>query len=236
MRLKPRRRALSPIRYRRRLRTVALEWPLMSLAAILNEVDLQLFRLEQARDLLLQSVIPVPPGWRSPRVSKKVDRSPDAAHKVPVSRRRAPKESVRETPLSAENVVDQAVPLPEIVSAKRLSPENSASVESQMQPSVLEPPVRQPSVSTRKREQHRDRLPGRKPPVAANALSKRVPSGWVGVSAEEARRAGEQKIRQPEPSHSEYPVTAAAGRRAFEAAFGGTSETAGTATQDAALD
>jgi len=208
----------------------------MSLAAILNEVDLQLFRLEQARDLLLQSVIPVRPGRRLPRVSKKVHRSPEAAQRGPVSRHRAPKEPLREMPLSAENVVDQAVPLPEIVTAKRLSPENSASAESQMQPSVLEPPVRQPSVSTRKMKQFRDGLPGRTPPMAATALSKRVPSGWIGVSAEEARRAGEQKTRQPEASHSEYPVTAAAGRRAFEAAFGGTSKTAVTATQDAALD
>lgn len=208
----------------------------MSLAAILTELDLQLFRLEQARDLLVQSVIPVRRGRRLPGVSKKVDRSPDVAHRVPVSRRRAPKESVRETLLRAEYVVDQAAPLPEIVDARRLSPENSPSVESLMRPSVLQPPARQPSVSTRKIEQRRDRLPGRKPPVAANALSKRGASGWVGVSAEEARRAGKQKTSQPEASRYEYPVTAAAGRRAFEAAFGGTAETGGTATQDAALD
>lgn len=208
----------------------------MSLAAILNEVDLQLFRLEQARDLLVQSVIPVRPGRRLQRVPEKVERSADVAQRVPVSRRRAPKESLRETLLRAENVVDRAVPLPEIVGVKRLSPENSASVEPQMRPPVPELPVRQPSVSTRKRMQRRDRLPGRKPPVAANALSKRGPSGWIGVSAAEARRAGEQKTRQPKSSRYEYPVTAAAGRRAFEAAFGGTAETAVTATQDAALD
>lgn len=199
----------------------------MSVADIVREIDAYLMRLTQARDLLAESI-----------VAEGRDKAPRAPG---VTRVRETRQARRSAPLSTARTVaeeeggdgEMDLPSPAPVTAPQALP-----VPTPAQPAapVLRFPAPSPAASTPEQQPvvhrvrsapSRTRTPRPRAPASAPALGGSVPSGWIGVSAEEAKRAREQTVAQPAPvPHFEPPATALAGRQAFEAIFGGGSEAA----------
>ena len=216
----------------------------MSLAEIVREIDSYLLRLEQARNLLTQSVVPERSRQRRPLTPAKAVSSERVAHdavitartrrnktrkvklrawKAPAGSQSLPSLTVGSSPAADEGAADMARPA-------SAPPRRTAQMGAAREKGCAAPPERRPI-------RLRDTAPKQQWAGPATALTGSVPSGWIGISAEEAQRSREHKnMMRAKPTHVDAPATALAGRRAFEAIFGSAEESSDGAVADAAPD
>jgi hypothetical protein len=221
----------------------------MSLADIVSAIDAYLLRLEQARDLLMGSTVAGRSGSRRRATSTTSARQSQRSEQDAGARtRKATKSS-----LQASSGPVKPAAAPRTVPAPTLAHPSPAPGVTRPAPTPVvgrpapAPGGMQPAQATgadqipvtvevkklraagpqRRRFSLRTATPKAKPAEPQSALGGAVPTGWVGVSADEARRAREQHVVRPAaPVHFEAPATAPAGRQAFEAIFGGGTEVA----------
>jgi hypothetical protein len=206
----------------------------VSLAAIINEIDVYVLRLQQARDLLAASTM------TQQRARERSRQTAIGALKRVRSRRsvqpRAEKKltagiTTRKQEPAAKNVSSShnGVP-PTIESAERIEPSLSTPgpelQEVEGMPSLQKENGR--ATQQRRRLVQREKSPAKtESPKPEKTARRPVPGGWIVVSAEEAKRQRERAAR-PAQLHSNTPSIGLTGRRAFEALFPDTSESSST--------
>ena len=181
----------------------------MSLAEIVRAIDSYLLRLEQARNLLTQSVVPERSKQRRPLTPAKAVSSERVAHdavitartrrnktrkaklrawKAPAGSQSLPSLTVGSSPAADEGAADMARPAsapPGRTAQLRAAREKGRAVPSERGPIRL-----------------RDTAPKQQWAEPATALTGSVPSGWIGISAEDAKRSREHKnMVRTEPTH-----------------------------------
>lgn len=183
----------------------------MRLAKIIHEIDAYLLRLRQARHLLAASTITEQRSQARSRQTAISARKPKptavnlhgSLNRVSVTVEAAERnEPAFSAPEPAFDQAEGARPLPK--ENRRATPQRRRPARQEKAPAKLEPS-----------------------PKPATATSRPVPTGWIVVSAEEAKRQ-----RQPDTHraqlHSDTPSRGLTGRRAFEALFRDTSESSST--------
>jgi len=205
------------------------------LAEIINEIDVYLLRLRQARDLLAASTMTE---QRSPARSRqrainarKRDRATRSVQPLPKKKlpdgiaTRKPKPAA-ENIYGSQNRVSVTVETAERNEPAFLAPEPAShQVEGAMSLQKENPrttPQRHRPVRQKKAPANLETSP-----MPATASSRPVPTGWIVVSAEEAKRQREPEAHLAQ-LRSAAPSRGLTGRKAFEALFGDTSESSGT--------
>ena len=206
----------------------------MPLAEIINEIDAYLLRLRQARDLLA-----------APAITEQ--RSRGRSRQTAISARRRVRATRNAQPLPEKNLptgITTRKPKPVAESLSGSQNRVSITVESaeRNEPalSAPEPALHQIEGALSLQKENRRATPQRRRPVRqkkalakpespkrATAPSRPVPTGWIVVSAEEAKRQ-----REPEAPlaqlRSDTPSKGLTGKRAFEALFRDISESSDT--------
>lgn len=199
----------------------------MSPAEILQQIDSYLARLQQARFLLAQSMIPGKPSRQRRRptpVKAALPMSPlNPLRKTTTRKSSVPKLMLRPEQLAASRSLgsrSSGSPSPATIRAENVTRLASGPPTETMETRVASekrPPTNRQPEGVR----IRDRTPIKGSAAPPTALSGTVPSGWIGISADEARRSREHKNAvQIERPHVQVPGTPLAGKRAFEALFG----------------
>lgn len=203
----------------------------VSLSEIINEIDVYLLGLRQARDLLKASTMTEQrsrgrTAIRAPkrvRTRRNVQPRPEKKLLTAITTRQ-PKPSA-ENVSSSQNQVSVTIESVERKESALSTPE-PALRHAEGTPSVQK--ENRPAPAQARRLVRREKTPGKskfpKPEMTARGP---VPAGWIVVSAEEAKRQRERAAR-PAQLHSVTPSIGSTGRRAFEALFRDTSESAGT--------
>jgi hypothetical protein len=207
---------------------------IVRLAEIINEIDLYLLNLQQARDLLAASTMTE---QRSRTRSRQTAIS--ARKRVRATRNVQP---LPEKKLSAEITTRTPNPAGENLhrSHDRVSVTVEATERNAPALSAPEPALHQVEGTLSLQKKNARATPQIRRPVRqekaltkpetslkpATASSRPVPAGWVVVSAEEAKRQREPgaHLAQLRPA---APARGLTGRRAFEALFGDTPESSG---------
>jgi len=208
---------------------------IVRLAEIINEIDVYLLRLQQARDLLAASTMTEQrsrarsrqtaiTALKLVRATRNVEPLPEKKLPAGITTRK-PKPATENLP-GSHNRVSVTVE-----AAERNGPALSAP----------EPALHQVEGALSLQKENARATPQRRTPVLqekapaklepfplpATASSRPVPTGWIVVSAEEAKRQ-----REPEAHLAQLrcatPSRGLTGRRAFEALFGDASESSGT--------
>jgi hypothetical protein len=205
------------------------------LAEIINEIDLYLLRLQQARDLLAASTITEQRSRvRSRQTAISVRKRVRAARSAqPLPEKKLPAGVTTPTPKpAAENLygsqdrVSVTVERAERNEPAFLAPELALhQVEGTLSLQKKNPRAKPQRRRPLRQEKARAKLVTS--PMPATASSKPVPTGWIVVSAEEAKRQREPEAHLAQ-LRSATPSRGLTGRRAFEALFGDTSESSGT--------
>jgi hypothetical protein len=208
---------------------------IVRLAEIISEIDVYLLRLQQARDLLAASTVTEQhsrarsrqtaiSARKHVRATRNVQPPPEKKLPAGIATRKA--KPAAENLYGSHNGVSVTVE-----AAERNEPALSAPEPALHQVEVT---LSLQKKNPRATSQPRRPVPQEKAPAEletspkpATASSRPVPSGWIVVSAEEAKRQREPEthlaqLRSPTPSRG------LTGRRAFEALFGDTSESSGT--------
>jgi hypothetical protein len=205
------------------------------LAEIINEIDVYLLRLQQARDLLAASTMTEQRSRvRSRQTAINARKRVRATrNSQPLPEKKLPAVITTRTPKSAaENLYGLH---------NRVSVTAEAAERNEPALSVPEPALHQvegalPLQKKNTRSTPQGRRPARQEkapakletsPRPATASNKPVPTGWIVVSAEEAKRQREPEAHLAQ-LRSAAPARGLTGRRAFEALFGDTSESSGT--------
>ena len=207
----------------------------MPLAEIINEIDLYLLRLQQARDLLAASTMTEK---RSPARSRQTTinarkhvRATRNAQPLP-EKKLPPGIATRKPKPAAEDLYGLHNRASVTVdAAERNEPAQSAPepASHQVERAVSLQKENTRATPQRRRPMRQEKAPAKLEisPTPATASSRPLPSGWIVVSAEEAKRQ-----RETEPHLAQLrlatPSRGLTGRRAFEALFGDTSESCGT--------
>jgi hypothetical protein len=204
------------------------------MAEIINDIDEYLLRLNRARDLLAGSTMTA---QRSQARSRKTAISsgkrvratrnvpPRSEMKLPVGIRTRKAKPASEKLSRSRNGVSVTVEVAERIEPDPLAPERAPHQVEQAR-SVQKESAR---VTPRRRSARQKKTPTKTDtsPKPATASRRPVPTGWIVVSAEEARRQREPQERLAQ-ARSATPSRGLTGRRAFEALFGDTSESSGT--------
>jgi hypothetical protein len=205
------------------------------LAEIINEIDLYLLRLQQARDLLAAS-------------TKTEQRSRARSRQTAISARKLVRTTRNVEPLPEKKLpagITTRMPKPAAENLDGSHNRVSVTVDAaeRNEPAFLAPepalhqvegarPLQKRSTRAtprRRRPARQEKAPAKleNSPKPATASNRPVPTGWIVVSAEEAKRQ-----REPEAHlahlRSAGPARGLTGRRAFEALFGDTPESSGT--------
>jgi hypothetical protein len=207
---------------------------IVPLAEIINEIDVYLLRLQQARDLLAASTITE-------------QRSRARSHQTAISARKL----VRATP-SVQPLPEKKLPAGITTGKPKPAAENPSDSQNRVSLTVEanernkpvlsapEPALHQVegalslhqentrAIPQRRRPMRQEKTPAKleTSPMPATASSKPVPTGWIVVSAEEAKRQREPEAHLAQ-LRSAKPSRGLTGRRAFEALFGDTPESSG---------
>jgi hypothetical protein len=204
------------------------------LAEIINEIDAYLLRLRQARDLLAASTT-TEQRSRGPRrqtalsVRRRVwatrNAQPLPEKKLPsgIATRKA--KPVAENLRGSQNRVSVTVE-----SAERNEPALSAPEPAlhQLDGALSLQKENRRATPQLSRPVRKEKAPAKpESPKPATALSRSVPTGWIVVSAEEAKRQREPEAH-PAQLRSNTPSRGLTGKRAFEALFRDISESSGT--------
>jgi hypothetical protein len=207
---------------------------IVRLAEIINDIDEYLLRLNRARDLLAGSTMTA---QRSQARSRKTAISsgkrvratrnvpPRSEMKLPVGIKTRKAKPASEKLSRSRNGVSVTVEVAERIEPNPLAPERAPhQVEQAL--SVQKESAR---VTPRRRSAQQKKTPTKidASPKPATASRRPVPTGWIVVSAEEAKRQREPQERLAQ-ARSATPSRGLTGRRAFEALFGDTSESSRT--------
>jgi len=205
------------------------------LAEIIDEIDVYLLRLQQARDLLAAS-------------TKTEQRSRTRSRQTAVSARKRVRVTRNAQPLPEKRLpagIATRKPKPAAESlygsASGVSVTVEAAERNEPALSAPEPALHQvegtlslQKKNTQATPQHRrpvrqEKAPAKlePSPMPATASSGPGPTGWIVVSAEEAKRQREPEAHLAQ-LRSAAPSRGLTGRRAFEALFGDTPESSGT--------
>jgi hypothetical protein len=203
----------------------------VSLSEIINEIDAYLLSLRQARDLLTAST---PTERRSRSHNRQAALS--ARTRVRATRNTQP---LPEKTLPAGIPTRKPKPVVENLRGwqNRVSVRVEPAEKNELAHSAPEPALHQVDGAQSLQKENRRATPQRRRPVRqekapakpefslkpATALSRPVPTGWIAVSAEEAKRQREPEAHRA-PLRSGMPSRGSTGKRAFEALFGDVSE------------
>jgi hypothetical protein len=205
------------------------------LAEIINEIDVYLLRLQQARDLLAASTATEQhsrarsrqtaiSARKHVRATRNVQPLPEKKLPAGIATRKA--KSATENLQGSHNGVSVTAE-----AAERNEPARSAPEPAMHQ--VEGAPYLQKgntgATAHRRRPVRQEKAPAKleTSPKPATASSRPVPAGWIVVSAEEAKRQREPEAHLAQ-LRSATPSRGLTGRRAFEALFGDASESSGT--------
>jgi hypothetical protein len=205
------------------------------LAAIMNEIDVYLLRLQQARDLLAASTMTEQRSRvRGPQTAISARKRVRAKRSVqPLPEKKLPAAITTRTPKpAAENLYGWH---------NRVSVTAEAAERNEPAQSAPEPALHQVKEALSLQKENTRTTPQRRRPVRqekapakldtsprpATASNKPVPTGWIVVSAEEGKRQRESEAHLAQ-LRSATPSRGLTGRRAFEALFGDTSQSSGT--------
>jgi hypothetical protein len=208
---------------------------IVRLAEIIIEIDVYLLRLQQARDLLAASTVTE-------------QRSPVRSRQTAINARKSVRTTRNAQPLPEKKLptgVTTRKPKPATEnlhgSHNRVSVTVEAAERNEPAVSAPEPARHQVEGALSFQKKNKRATPQRRRPVPqerasakldpspkpATASNRRIPTGWIVVSAEEAKRQ-----REPEPNlaqlRSATPSRGLTGRKAFEALFGDTSQSSST--------
>jgi hypothetical protein len=208
---------------------------IVRLAAIINEIDVYLLRLQQARDLLAPL-----------RMAEQRSRARSRQTAISARKRVRATRNVQPLPekkLPAGIATRKAKPAAENLYGSHNGVSVTVEAAERNEPALSAPEPRLHKVEGALSLQKEDTraTPQRTRPVRqekapakletstmpATASSKPVPAGWIVVSAEEAKRQREPEAHLAQ-LRSDTPSRGMTGRRAFEALFGDTSESSGT--------
>ena len=208
---------------------------IVRLAEILNEIDAFLLRLRQARNLLAASTITEQRSRARRRQTaisaRKRVRATRSVQPLPEKKRPAGI-TTRKLKPAAENLhgLRNRVSVT-VEAAERNEPAFSAPVPAFDQVEGARPLQKENRRATpqRRRPARQEKATAKlePSPKPATTSNRPVPTGWIVVSAEEAKRQREPDARLAQ-LHSATPSRGLTGRRAFEALFGDTSESSGT--------
>ncbi len=203
----------------------------MRLAEIIDEIDRYVLRLQHARDLLVGSTMAE---QRSPASSRQM--ATNARRRVRATRnalefpekKLAAGITTRKPKPAAENIFGSHGGVSVTVEAAErnepaLSAPESASHQVERTLSVQKGNTRATPQGRRPVRQKKAPTKLETSPMPAATSSKPVPTGWVVVSAKEAKRQREAGKNLAQ-LRSATPSRGLTGRRAFEALFGDTSE------------
>jgi hypothetical protein len=210
---------------------------IVRLAAIINEIDVYLLRLQQARDLLAASTMTEQrsrarsrqtaiSARKRVRATRNVQPHPEKKLPAGITTRK-PKPAA-ENLYGAHNGVSVTVE-----TAERNEPALSAPepVLHQVEGALSLQKESTRAAPQRRRLVRQEKAPAKleTSPMPATASSRPVPTGWIVISAEEAKRQREPDAHLAQ-LRSATPSRGLTGRRAFEALFGDTSESSGTSS------
>jgi hypothetical protein len=205
------------------------------LAEIINEIDAYLLRLRQARHLLA-----------APAITEQRSRGRSRQTAISARRRVRAKRNVQQLPeqkLPAGITTRKPKPVAENLSGSQIRVSMTVEPAERNEPalSAPEPALHQVEGAPSLQKENTRATPQRRGPVRqekapanletspkpGTAFCRPVPTGWIVVSAEEAKRQREPEahlaqLRSPTPSRG------LTGRKAFEALFGDSSESSGT--------
>ena len=207
----------------------------MRLAEIINEIDVYLLRLQQARDLLAASTM------TEQRSRARSRQTAISARKLVRATRNV--QPLPEKKLPAGIATRKAKPAAENLygSHNGVSVTVEAAERNEPALSAPEPPLHLVEAALHLQKEDTRATPQRTRPVRqekaparletspkpATASSRPVPTGWIVISAEEAKRQREPDAHLAQ-LRSATPSRGLTGRRAFEALFGDASEPPGT--------
>jgi hypothetical protein len=207
---------------------------IVRLAEIINEIDEYLLSLKRARDLLAASRMTAQRSQARGRKTaissgKRVRATrnvpPRSEMKLPVGIKTRKAKPASENLSRSRNGVSVTVQVAERIEPDPLAPERAPhQVEEAL--SLQKESTR---VTPRRRRSARQKKTSTKidtSPKPATASRRPVPTGWIVVSAEEAKRQREPQEHLAQ-ARSATPLRGLTGRRAFEALFGDTSEASG---------
>ena len=207
----------------------------MRLAEILKEIDAYLLRLRQARDLLAASTITEHRSRARSRQtaisSRKHVRATRSVQPLP-EKKRPDGITTRKPKPAAENLHGSHNRVSVTVeAAERNEPVFSAPEPAFDQVEGARPLQKENRRATpqRPRPARQEKAPAKlePSPKPATASNRPVPTGWIVVSAEEAKRQREPDAHLAQ-LHSDTPSRGLTGRKAFEALFRDTSESSST--------
>jgi hypothetical protein len=208
---------------------------IVPLAEIIDEIDVYLLRLQQARDLLAASTMteqrPPASSRQSAIIARTLVQAKRNVQPLPEKKlsagitTRKPKPGAENLQGSHNRVSGTAEPV------EGNEPALSAPEPALHQVEGARPLQKKSTRATprRRRPARQEKAPAKleTSPKPATASNRPVPTGWIVVSAEEAKRQ-----REPEPHLAQLRSASRSrgltGRRAFEALFGDTSESSGT--------
>ena len=207
---------------------------IVPLAEIINEIDVYLLRLRQARDLLASTMTELRSRARSRQTAISARKHVRATRNLqPLPEKKLPAcIATRKGKPAAENLYGSHNGVSVTVeAAERKEPALSApepalhKVEGEL--SLQKENTR--ATPHRRKPVRQEKAPAKleTSPKPATASSKPLPTGWIVVSAEEAKRQREPEAHLAQ-LRSAAPSRGLTGRKAFEALFGDTSESSGT--------
>jgi hypothetical protein len=206
----------------------------VSLAEIINEIDVYLRRLQQARDLLAASTKTEQRSRvRSRQSAISARKRVRATRNVqPIPEKKLPAGITTRTPKpAAENLHGSHNGVSVVVETAENEPALSAPEPALHQvEGTLSLQKENPRATPQRRRPVRQEKAPAKPetsPKPATASSRPVPAGWIVVSAGEAKRQREPEAHLAQ-LRSATPSRGLTGRKAFEALFGDASESSGT--------
>jgi hypothetical protein len=208
---------------------------IVPLAEIINEIDVYVHRLQQARDLLAASTTTEQSSRARSRQAtistRKLVRATRSAQPLPDKKRPAGIATRKAKP-AAQNLYGSHNGVSVMVeTAERNEPALSAPEPALHQvEGTLSLQKKNPrDTPQRSRPVHQEKAPAKPEtsPMPATASSRPVPAGWIVVSAEEAKRQREPEAHLAQ-LRSATPSRGLTGRKAFEALFEDTSESSGS--------
>ena len=207
----------------------------MRLAEIINEIDAYLLRLQQARDLLAASTMTEQRSRaRSCQTAVSARKRVRATRNVqPLPEKKLPAGITTNTPKpAAENLCGSHNRVSGTAeSAERNEPALSAPEPAlpQVEGTLSLQKKNSRATPQRRRPVRQEKAPAKlePSPMPATASSRPVRTGWIVVSAEEAKRQREPEAHLAQ-LRSAAPSRGLTGRRAFEALFRDTSESSGS--------
>jgi hypothetical protein len=207
------------------------------LAEIIHEIDEYLLRLQQARDLLATTTTAErrsPARSRQPTIIARKRVRATTRNARPLAEKKLPaKVTTRRPKPAAENDSGSHIGISvtaEVKAAERNEPSLSAPERVPRKVEGAPSPQRKGAQFTpqSRRTVRREKAPAKleTAPKPTTAFGKPVSTGWIVVSAEEAKRQREPQahLARARPTS---PTRGLTGRRAFEALFGDPSESSG---------